>query len=100
MFLKTQLTIGGSNFGDVLAYDLAAKVLRIAIPRDSISIDGAERAWVASLHSLSSDAAILYFTLAVERPNGQGEQVEYSLARMQLAEKRLEILTRLRDVFF
>jgi Clp amino terminal domain, pathogenicity island component len=101
LFLEVECHDGGGDFHDVLCYNLLTKELTVAVPVESLVVEGHHRrVWITELHSLSADGTLLYFRFAVEREAASGTQVEYSLARIRLGERKPEILSPLKDVFY
>jgi hypothetical protein len=58
------------------------------------------RAWISNLISLSDDAQKLYLNVAIEKKVSNGAVVQYYLAILDLAAKKIELLSLLQDIFF
>jgi hypothetical protein len=53
-----------------------------------------------SLVSLSDDAQTLYLKIGIEKPTSEGGRIEYYLASLRLADKKIELLSQLKNIRF
>jgi Clp amino terminal domain, pathogenicity island component len=92
---------GGGNPDGVYAFNLSAKKLIVCVAKDALNIPEPHlRSWIFSLVSLSDDAQTLYLKVGIEKPVSGGGVVEYYLAGLALLDKKLELLSRLKDTRF
>jgi Clp amino terminal domain, pathogenicity island component len=91
---------GCGNPDGVYAFNLNTRDLNICIAKDALSTPEPQlRSWVLALVSLSDDAQTLYLKIGVQ-PLSKGGAVDYFLASLELADKKLQLLSRLRDIRF
>lgn len=92
---------GGGDPDGVYAFNLSAKKLIVCVAKDALNIPEPHlRSWILSLVSLSDDAQTLYLKVGIEKAVSGGGVVEYYLARLALLDKKLELLSRLKDIRF
>ena len=58
------------------------------------------RSWIQALISLSDDGQTLYANIGIEKAVPNGAVVHYHLARLELTDKKLELLCHLKDIRF
>ena len=92
---------GGGNPDGVYAFDLRTHELKICIANDTLNIpEPYLRFWVLTLVSLSDDGETLNLKIGLEKPAPGGGVVDYYLASVNLANKKLQLLSRLKDIRF
>jgi Clp amino terminal domain, pathogenicity island component len=92
---------GGGTPDGVYALNLSTKELTMCVPNDALTIPEPHlRSWILTLVSLSDDAQILYLKVGIEKPPSRGGVVEYYLASLSLINKKLELLSQLKDIRF
>ena len=91
----------GGNPDGVYVFNLLTKELSICVPKDSLNIPQPhQRSWILTLVSLSDDGQTLYLKIGIEKPVSGGGSVEYYLASLGIADKKLELLSHLKDIRF
>jgi hypothetical protein len=91
----------GGNPDGVYVFNLLTKELSVCIPKDSLSIPQPHlRSWVLTLVSLSDDGQTLYLKIGIQTPASGGGVVQYHLASVGIADKKLELLSHLKDIRF
>lgn len=99
--IKWDKVKGGGNPDGVYVFNLQTKDLSVCVGKDELTIpDPHLRSWIQALISLSDDGQTLYANVGIEKPVPNGAVVHYYLARLELAEKKLELLCRLKDIRF
>ncbi len=92
---------GGGNSDGVYLFNLKTKELTVRIAKDALTIAEPHlRSWISALVSLSDDGQTLYMKVGIEKPVSGGGVVEYHLASFALLDKKLELLSQLKDVRF
>jgi hypothetical protein len=92
---------GGGDPDGVYAFNLSSKKLTVCVAKNALNIREPHlRSWIFSLVSLSDDAQTLYLKVGIEKPASGGGVVEYYLASLALLDKKLELLSRLKDIRF
>lgn len=90
---------GGGDPDGVYAFNLSAKKLTVCVTKGALNISEPHlRSWILSLVSLSDDAQTLYLKVGIEKSVSGGGVVEYYLASLALLDKKLELLSRLKDI--
>jgi hypothetical protein len=85
----------------VYVFNLRTKDLSVCVGKDELTIpDPHLRSWIQALISLSDDGQTLYANIAIEKAVPNGTVVHYYLARLELADKKLELLSHLKDIRF
>jgi len=99
--IKWDKVKGGGNPGGVYAFNLRTKDLSVCFSEDELTIpDPHLRSWVQALISLSEDGRTLHANIGIEKAVPNGAVVHYHLARLGLADKKLELLCHLKDIRF
>ena len=92
---------GGGNPDGVYTFNLSTKELTVCVANDTLTIPMPHlRSWILTLVSLSDDARTLYLKIGIEKPVSGAGVVEYYLASLGLPDKKLELLTQLKDIRF
>lgn len=101
IFSSTKWDGGGGNHDGVYIFNLLTKELTICVAKDTLNIpEPYRRSWVLTLVSLSDDAQTLYLKVGIERPGSGSGAVEYYLASLALLDKKLKLLSQLKDIRF
>jgi hypothetical protein len=91
----------GADWDGVYCYDLNSKELKACIsPQDLRLSEDHLRLWIPELVSLSKDARTLYVRIGVEKIVGRDGIVYYHLARVDMEDRRVTLLSRLLDTRF
>jgi hypothetical protein len=89
------------RWAGVCAFDLDTKELIVCVTEESLAISEPHlRAWVIDIVFLSDDGQKAYLNLAIEKEAPGGGIVHHHLASLDLAEKKLELLSPLKDTRF
>lgn len=92
---------GGGNPDGVYAFNLRTKDLSVCVGKSELAIpDPHLRLWIQALISLSGDGQTLHANIGIEKEVPNGAVVQYHLAKLDLADKKLELLCDLKDVRF
>jgi len=92
---------GGGTPDGVYLFNLKTKELTVCIAKDALMIAEPHlRSWILALVSLSDDGQTLHMKVGIEKPVSGGGVVEYYLASFALLDKKLELLSQLKDVRF
>jgi Clp amino terminal domain, pathogenicity island component len=90
---------GGGNHDGVYLFNLLTKELALCVAKDTLNIpEPYRRSWILSLVSLSDDGQILYLKVGMQPDTGG--VVDYYLASLGFANKKLQLLSRLKDIHF
>lgn len=103
LFSATQRDdMGRRNWTGLYAFNPSTKELSMCITKDALVVPPAcLRAWVIELFFLSEDARKLHVNVGIDKQvAGGGSVAEYHLASLDLVEKKLELLSPLKDVLF
>ncbi|MGA2359283.1 MAG: Clp protease N-terminal domain-containing protein [Terriglobales bacterium] len=101
MFNSMKWAGGRGNPDGVYAFNLNTKELTVCVAKDSLTIPEPHlRSWILTLVSLSDDAQTLYLKVGIEKPVSGGGVAEYYLASLALLDKKLELLSQLKDIRF
>jgi ClpA/ClpB-like protein len=101
IFNSTKWAGGGGDPDGVYAFNLSAKKLTVCVAKGALNIAEPHlRSWILSLVSLSDDAQTLYLKVGIEKSVSGGGVVEYYLASLAMLDKKLELLSRLKDIRF
>jgi hypothetical protein len=88
---------GRPDWAGVYAFNLKTKELSVCIPKGSLAFQEPHvRSWILELVFLSDDGQKLYANVAIEREIPGGCDVHYYLAALDLAGKKLELLSPLK----
>jgi hypothetical protein len=92
----------GGRFEGAYSFDLLTKELTLCIAKDSLgNAQQDHNPWVLSLVSLSDDAQTLILKVGIKKLGSLSEiVVDYYLASLNLTDKRLELLSQLKDTRF
>jgi hypothetical protein len=92
---------GGGTPDGVYAFNLWTKDLSVCVGKSEPTIpDPHLRLWIQALISLSDDGQTLHANIGIEKAVPNGTVVCYHLARLGLADEKLELLCHLKDVRF
>ncbi|HSZ63348.1 MAG TPA: Clp protease N-terminal domain-containing protein [Terriglobales bacterium] len=92
---------GGGSPDGVYTFNLDTKELTICIAKDALKIAAPHlRSWILTLVSLSDDGQKLYLKVGIEKPVSGSGVVDYYLASLSVSDKKLELLSQLKDVRF
>jgi len=99
--IKWDKVKGGGNPDGVYAFNLRTKDLSVCFGKDELTIPDLHlRSWIQALISLSDDGQTLHASIGIEKAVPNGAVVHYHLARLGLADKKLELLCHLKDIRF
>lgn len=91
---------GGTPDG-LYAFNLRTKELTVCLAKDTLTIPEPHlRSWILTPVSLSDDAQKVYLKIGIEKPASGGGVVEYYLASLAVSDKKLELLSQLKDIRF
>jgi hypothetical protein len=91
----------GGDWAGVCCFNLNTKELTVCASKETLVVSEQHtRAWVAALVFLSDDGQNLYLNIGIEKPSRSGSVVNYHLARLNMADKTLELVSPLRDTFY
>lgn len=91
----------GGNWDGVYSVNLDTKELEVCVSPQNLRFSEAHgRLWITELVSLSEDARTLYIDIGVEKIVSGGGIVHYYLAKMDLPEQEVTLLSRLLDIRF
>lgn len=100
IFSSTKWEGGAGNHDGVYVFNLLTKEITTFIAKDTLDIPEPHlRSWVLTLVSLSDDGQTLYLKVGIQTRSGSGT-VDYYLASLELADKKVQLLSRLKDVRF
>jgi Clp amino terminal domain, pathogenicity island component len=92
---------GGGNSDGVYAFNLLTKKLMVCCAKDKLAVPVPHlRSWILTLISLSDDGEALYVNVGIETAVPSGGIVHYYLARLNLTDNKLELLSPLKDIHF
>lgn len=87
------------TWAGLYAFNLGTNELSVCIAKNALPLlEPHLRAWVTELILLSDDARKLYMNVGIEKEISDGTVVHYFLASLDLIEKRLELLSPLKDM--
>jgi hypothetical protein len=90
----------GGNHDGVYIFNLITRDLTLCFAKDTLNITEPHlRSWVLTLVSLSDDGQTLHLKVGMQPISGGGI-VDYYLASFGLADKKLQLLSRLKDIRF
>ena len=99
-FNSTRWEGGGGDHDGVYALNLLNKELTLCLAKDTLNIaEPHRRSWISTLVSLSDDGQTLYLKVGMQPVSGVGV-VDYYLASLGLADRKLQLLSRLKDIRF
>lgn len=91
----------GADWDGVHCYDLNSKELKVCVTPQSLRLSEEHlRMWIPELMSLSEDARTLYVRIGVEKIVGRDGIVHYHLAKVDIEEQHVTLLSRLLDIRF
>jgi Clp amino terminal domain, pathogenicity island component len=89
------------NWAGVYSFNLNTKELALCFSKETITCsEPLNRFWIVELIFLSDDGQKLYMNVGVQKAASGGAVVHYYLASVNLADKELELLSRLKDIHF
>jgi hypothetical protein len=101
IFNSVRWANGGGNPDAVYTFNLRTKELTVCVAKDTLTIPEPHlRSWILTLVSLSDDAETLFLKVGVEKPASGGGVVAYYLASLSLLDKKLAVLSQLKDIRF
>jgi hypothetical protein len=99
--LKWDKERNGGDWAGVCCFNLNTKELTVCACKETLVVSEQHtRAWVSALVFLSDDGQNLYLNIGIEKPSRSGSVVNYHLARLNMADKTLELVSPLRDTFY
>jgi hypothetical protein len=91
----------GGNWAGVYSFNLKTKELAVCISPETLRFSEPHgRMWIIELVFLSEDARALYVNIGLEKAAFGMGVVQYSLARVDLTNQRLQLVCPLRDIHF
>lgn len=96
----------GRDWGGLYVFNLETKELNLSAAGNSLVIPAPydERGWVSQILHLSDDACYAYVKVGLGRRRDEGEikniYYDYHIARLDLRSRKLELISRLKDVWF
>jgi hypothetical protein len=91
----------GADWEGVYSYNLNSKELQLCISPEHLRFSEAHgRLWIAELVSLSEDAQTVCVNIAVEKIVSGGGIIHYYLAKVDLRDQQVSLLSRLPDIRF
>lgn len=101
MFNSTRWTKTGGDWDGVYSFNLNTKGLEVCISPQSLRLSEVHgRLWITELVSSSEDARTLYINIGVEKIVSGGGIVHYYLAKVDLLDQQVTLLSRLLDTRF
>ena len=101
MFNSTKWTQTSGNWDGVYSFNLNTKELEVCVSPQSLRLSEAHgRLWITDLVSLSEDARTLHINIGVEKIVSGGGIVHYYLAKVELPDQEVTLLSRLLDIWF
>jgi hypothetical protein len=92
---------GNANWAGLHIFDLKTMELTDCLEEGKLAIPEPHlRTWVIELISLSDDGRKIYLNIAIEKGTSTGAIVESHLASLDLDEKKIELLSILKDAHF
>jgi len=100
MFNSMKLEKGG-DWEAVYSFNLITKELAVCVSREGLRFSEPHGLlWILDLVSLSEDARILYVKIGIEKIVFGGGIVHYYLARVDLPDQEVTLMSRLQDIHF
>jgi len=91
----------GGDWDGVYSFNLNTRELAPCISLEKLRLaEPHRRLWIVELVSLSEDACTVYGNIGVERVASGGSVIHYYLARVDLADQEVTLLSRLMDIRF
>jgi hypothetical protein len=101
MFNSTKWAKTGGDWDGVYSFNLNTKGLEVCISPQNLRLSEAhDRLWITELVSLSENARTLYINVGVEKIVSGGGIVHYYLAKVDLPDQEVTLLSRLLDIRF
>jgi len=101
MFNSMKVGENGRNWDGVYSFNLNTKELEVCVSPQHLRLSEAHgRLWITELVSLSEDARTLYINIGVEKIVSGGGIVHYYLAKVDLPDQEVTLLSRLLDIRF
>lgn len=101
MFNSTKWAKTGGNWDGVYSFNLNTKELEVCVSPQNLRLSEAHgRLWITELVSLSEDARTLYINIGVEKIVTGGGIVLYYLAKVDMLDQEVTLLSRLLDIRF
>ena len=92
---------GSGNWIGLHIFDLAKRELSVCVTKDNfIAPAPYTGGWIAELMDMSDDAQYAYVKTGLEIRHEHGMTIDYWVARVDLRTRELELVSRLKDVFF
>jgi hypothetical protein len=89
------------DWDGVYSFNLDTKELALCISPEKLRFSEAHgRLWIVELVSLSEDARTVYLKIGIEKVVSGGGIVHYHLAKVDLGDQEVRLLSRLVDIFF
>ncbi len=97
--LKWDISRRSGDWGGVYRFRLDTKDLAICVSKEQLRFSQPHgRMWIVELISLSEDASTLYVNIGIEKEVSGGAIVNYYLAKINLPNQELELLSPLKDI--
>jgi len=91
----------GADWDGIYFYHLDSKELKLCVSPQTLRLSEAHgRLWIAELISLSEDAQTLCVNIGVEKTVSGGGIMHYYLAKVELRDQQVGLLSRLLDTRF
>jgi hypothetical protein len=91
----------GADWNGVYSFNLNTRELALCISREKLRFSEPHgRLWIVELVSLSEDARTVYVKIGIEKVVSGGGVVHHYLARVDLADQEVNLLSRLMDIRF
>ena len=91
----------GGDWEGVYSFNLNTKELEVCVSPEKLRLSEAHgRLWIPELVSVSEDTRTLYVNIGVEKIVSSGGIVHYYLAKVDLADQQVTLLSRLLDTRF
>ena len=101
MFNSMKLGTTGGDWEAVYSFNLITKELAVCVSREGLRFSEPHgRLWILDLVSLSEDARTLYVNIGIEKIVSRGGIVHYYLARVDLPDQEITLMSRLQDIRF
>jgi hypothetical protein len=101
MFNSTKWAKTGGNWDGVYSFNLNTKEFEVCVSPQNLQLSEAHgRLWITELVSLSEDARTIHINIGVEKIVSGGGIVHYYLAKVDLLDQEVTLLSRLLDIHF
>jgi hypothetical protein len=101
VFNSLKRTKTGGDWEGVYSFNLNTRELVVCVSREKLQLSEAHgRLWIPELISLSEDARTLYVNIGVEKIVSGSGIVHYYLAKVDLSDQQVTLMSRLQDIRF